>query len=154
VRVPYTTADARQQLLDTIAEASEKLGAAVSSLSEAYEMLDEHNADAVEDALFKPVQNAYGRARRAHSAFAGRHGLPARTFTAAIAGAPAQGARGFIDGATAAVGDADQLLATLQDSMLPVEVGDQELRADLEQIRALIGGVGARARELERTLGR
>ncbi len=38
--------------------------------------------------------------------------------------------------------------------MLPVEVGDQELRADLEQVRALIGGFAARAHELERTLGR
>jgi hypothetical protein len=152
--MPYTTADARQQLLDTIAEAAERLGAAVSSLSEAYERLDEHSADAVEEALFKPVQNAYGRARRTHTSFAERHDLPPRTFTAAIAGAPSQGARGFIDGAVAAVGDAERLLATLQDSMLPVEVGDQELRADLEQIRSLIGGVGARARELERTLGR
>jgi hypothetical protein len=150
----YTTADARQQLLDTIAAAAGKLGAAVSSLSEAYELLDEHNADAVEEALFRPVQMAYGRAQRAHSGFAERHGLPGRTFEAAIAGAPARGARGFLDSAVAAVGDADQLLATLQDSMLPVEVGDQELRADLEQVRSLIGGLGARARELERTLGR
>jgi hypothetical protein len=153
--VTYTTTEARQQLLDTIAQAAEKLGAAVSSLSEAYERLDEHNADAVEEALFRPVQAAYGRARRAHAAFAERVGLPAHTFAAAAtAGAPAQGARGFLDSAVAAVGDADQLLATLQDSMLPVEVGDRELRADLEQIRSLIGGLGARARELERTLGR
>jgi hypothetical protein len=150
----YTTADARQQLLDTIAAAAEKLGAAVSSLSEAYELLDEHNADAVEEALFRPVQMAYGRVQRAHSGFAERHGLSGRTFEPAIAGAPARGARGFLDSAVAAVGDADQLLATLQDSMLPVEVGDQELRADLEQVRSLIGGLGARARELERTLGR
>ncbi|MGO9319847.1 MAG: hypothetical protein ACLQBY_03445 [Solirubrobacteraceae bacterium] len=152
--MPYTTADARQQLLDTVAEAADKLGAAVASLSEAYERLDERNADAVEEALFRPVQMAYGRARRAHSAFAQRHDLPARTFEPAIAGAPAQGARGFLDSAVAAVGDADRLLATLQDSMLPVEVGDQELRAELEQIRSLIGGLGARTRELERTLGR
>jgi hypothetical protein len=154
VRVPYTTADARQQLLDTIAEAADRLGAAVSSLSEAYERLDEHNADVVEEALFKPAQNAYGRARRAHAAFAERHDLPPRTFSAATAGAPAHGAKGFLDSAVSAVADADRLLATLQDSMLPVEIGDQELRADLEQIRALIGGFGTRTRALERTLGR
>ncbi len=152
--MPYTTADGRQQLLDTIAEAADKLGAAVSSLSEAYERLDESSADAVEEALFRPVQTAYGRARRAHSAFAERHGLPSRTFEAAVAGAPARGARGFIDSGVSAISDADRLLSTLQDSMLPVEVGDQELRADLEQIRSLIGGLGARARELERRLGR
>jgi hypothetical protein len=150
----YTTADARQQLLDTIAAAADKLGAALSSLSEAYERLDERNADAVEEALFRPTQMAYGRARRAHAAFAERHGLPGRTFEAAIAGAPAKGAKGFLDSAVSAIADADRLLATLQDSMLPVEVGDVELRADLEQIRSLLTGLGGRARELERTLGR
>jgi len=150
----YTTADARQQLLDTIAEAAEKLGSALSSLSEAYERLDERNADAVEEALFRPTQMAYGRARRAHAAFAERHGLPGRTFEAAIVGAPAKGAKGFLDSAVSAIADADRLLATLQDSMLPVEVGDVELRADLEQVRSLLGGLGGRARELERTLGR
>jgi hypothetical protein len=150
----YTTADARQQLLDTVAEAVDKLGAALPSLSEAYERLDERNADAVEEALFRPTQMAYGRARRAHSDFAARHNLPGRMFEAAIAGAPAKGAKGFLDSAVSAIADADRLLATLQDSMLPVEVGDVEVRADLEQIRSLLGGLGGRARELERTLGR
>jgi hypothetical protein len=150
----YTSADGRRQLLDTVAEAADKLGAALSSLSEAYERLDEATADAVEEALFRPTQMAYGRARRAHADFAARHGLPAHTFEPAVAGAPSKGARGFLDSAVAAIGDADQLLATLQDSMLPVEVGDVELRADLEQVRSLLGGLGTRARELERTLGR
>ena len=152
--MPYTTADARQQLLDTLAEATDKLAAAVAAVSEAYERLDERNADSVEQTLFRPVQSAYGRAQRAHAAFAERHGLPARTFEPAIAGAPSLGARGFLDSAVAAVGDADRLLGTLQDSMLPVEVGDIALRADLERIRSLLDGLGARTRELERTLGR
>jgi hypothetical protein len=150
----YTTADARQQLLDTIAEAADKLGVALAALSEAYERLDERNADAVEEALFRPTQMAYGRARRAHAAFAERHGLPGRTFESAIAGAPAKRAKGFLDSAVSAIADADRLLATLQDSMLPVEVGDVEVRADLEQVRSLLAGLGGRARELERTLGR
>ncbi len=154
VGVPYTTADARQQLLDTVAEAAEKLGEALASLSEAYEQLDEGNAETVEEALFRPVQIAYGRARRAHAAFAQRHGLPARSFEPAIAGAPSKGIRGFLDSAVAAAGDADRLLGTLQDSMLPIEVGDAELRAELEQVRKLLAGLGTRARELERTLGR
>lgn len=154
MRVPYTTADARQQLLDTVAEAADRVGAALSSLGEAYERLDERNADAVEETLFRPAQTAYGRVRRAHAGFAARHGLPGREFESAIAGAPAHGARGFLDSAVAAIADADRLLATLQDSMLPVEVGDVELRADLEQVRALLAGFGGRARALERTLGR
>ncbi len=152
--MPYTTTEARQQLLDTIAEAAEKLGVALASLSEAYERLDERNADAVEEALFRPVQMAYGRSRRAHAAFAERHSLAGCTFEPAVAGAPAKGVKGFLDSAVQAVGDADRLLATLQDSMLPVEVGDVELRADLEQVRALLQGLSTRARELVRTLGR
>ena len=38
--------------------------------------------------------------------------------------------------------------------MLPIEVGDAELRAELEQIRELLGGLGARAAQFVRTLGR
>jgi len=152
--VAYTTADARHQLLDTVAEAAEYLGVALASLSEAYEQLDERNADRVEQELFGPVQLAYGRAKRTHAAFAERHGLPGRTFEPATPGAPSRGVKGFLDSAVQAIGDADLKLATLQDSMLPVEVGDVELRAGLEQVRELLGGLGARARELMRTLGR
>ena len=46
------------------------------------------------------------------------------------------------------------MLGELQDSMLPIEVGDVELRAGLSEVRELIGGVRVRARELVRTLGR
>jgi len=38
--------------------------------------------------------------------------------------------------------------------MLPIEVGDAELRAGLEQVRVLLGEIAERARQLERTLGR
>jgi hypothetical protein len=38
--------------------------------------------------------------------------------------------------------------------MLPVEVGDPQLRAGLAAVRELIGGLRAQARELVRTLGR
>jgi hypothetical protein len=152
--VPYTTADARQQLLDTVAQAAEELSSALASLSEAYEQLDERNADRVEEELFRPVQLAYARARQAHATFSERHGLPGRSFQPAPRGAPSRGVRGFLDGAVEEVAAADRALGTLQDSMLPVEVGDQQLRADLESVRSLIGGVGASARELERTLGR
>ena len=133
--MPYTTADARQQLLDTVAEAADALGTALASLSEAYEQLDEQTADTVEEQLFRPVQGAYGQGRRAHAGFAERHDLPGRMFEQAVAGAPSQGVRGFLEAAVDAIGQADQLLATLQDSMLPVEVGDAQLRADLEQVR-------------------
>jgi hypothetical protein len=152
--VTYTTADARQQLLDTIAEAADRLGAALAALSELYERLDESSADTVEETLFRPVQIAYGRAQRAHAGFAERQRLQTRAFTAAPAPAPSHGVKGFIEDAVSAIGEADALLANLQDSMLPVEVGDRELRGELEGVRTLIGGLGTRARELERRLGR
>jgi hypothetical protein len=53
-----------------------------------------------------------------------------------------------------AAGEADQMIAELQDSMLPIEVGDPELRAGLSQTREALGAVPVRARELVRTLGR
>jgi hypothetical protein len=152
--MPYTTADARQQLLDTVAEATEALGSALAALGEAYEQLDERSGDVLEQQLFRPVQLAYGRARRTHTGFAERHELPTRTFEPAIPGAPSRGARGFIDDGVDAARRADEGLATLQDSMLPVEVGDPDLRAGLEEVRTLLAGLPARARELERTLGR
>jgi hypothetical protein len=52
------------------------------------------------------------------------------------------------------VAEADSALAGLQDSTLPTEVGDVELRAAITDVRERLGGVRQRARELERTLGR
>ena len=53
-----------------------------------------------------------------------------------------------------AVHEADTTLATLQDSMRPVEVGDAELRAGLSEVRRLIGDVPGRASQFVRILGR
>ena len=150
----YTNAQARQQLLDTVAEAIDELSSALASLGEAYERLDEHTAERLEQELFRPVQVAYGRAQRTHAEFADRAKLPRRVFEPANPGAPSQGVKGLIDGALDAVGRADATLATLQDSMLPVEVGDADLRAGLQEVRSLIGPLRGRARELLRTLGR
>jgi hypothetical protein len=152
--VPYTTAEGREQLLDTVADAVELLGTALADLTELYELLDERTADVLEEEVFRPVQRAYGRARRAYSDFAARHELPNREFQPAVAGAPSHGVRGFLDSATDSVGQADVVLAELQDSLLPVEVGDAQLRADLEAVRTLLSGVRASAREITRTLGR
>ena len=149
-----TTAEARSQLLDSVAEATEALGAALAALGAAYEQVDTATADRLEEELFRPVQLAYGRASRAHAEFAARHGLPGHSFAQPSAGLPSTGARGFIDNATAAIGRADGVLAELQDSLLPVEVGDQELRATLAQLRELVGTFPNRAREIVRTLGR
>jgi hypothetical protein len=62
--------------------------------------------------------------------------------------------RGLLDDAVDAVARADGELTELQDSMMPVEVGDPELRANLAEVRELIGDVRARARTFMRTFGR
>jgi hypothetical protein len=152
--MPYSTADARRQLLDSVAEAADEIGFALASLGEAYERLDEHTADRLEQELFRPVQVAYGRVKRTHAEFAERHGLPTRAFEQASAGAPSRDVRAMLDSAMDAIARADGALATLQDSMLPVEVGDPELRAGLQEVRRLIGDLRGRERELLRTLGR
>ena len=150
----YSTADARRDLLDAIADAIDDLARALAALGAAYELLDEHKADDLEDALFGPVQAAYGRARRTHTEFAARHGFDTRTFTTPAPGAPSGGLKGFLDDAIAAVSSADATLITLQDSMMPIEVGDAELRAGLAKARELVADVPQRARALARTFGR
>jgi hypothetical protein len=150
----YGTHEARQELLGAIARAIDALGRALAALGEAYEQLDERTADTLEQQLFGPVQRAYGRAQRTHAGFAERHGLPGRAFESATAGLPSQGVRGFLDRAQEAVEAADGILSELQDSMRPVEVGDPQLRAGLADVRALLGDLAVRARELVRVLGR
>ena len=82
----YDAAAARQNLLDTVAAAIDDLAVALAALGGAYDLLDEHNADLLEEELFRPVQTAYGRAQRTHAAFAERSGLAGRSFAPAVAG--------------------------------------------------------------------
>ena len=150
----YTATEARQELLDTVARAANELGLASACLAEAYEQLDEDSGDRLEAHCFRPVQIAYGRAKRANTEFAGRHGLQATVFEQQPTGLPSQGAAAFIERAVEAIGAADRTLAGLQDSMLPVEAGDQELRAGLKSIREPLGSLPAKARQFLRGLGR
>jgi hypothetical protein len=150
----YTTSEARRELLDTVAQAADELGLASACLAEAYDQLDEYNGDRLEAECFRPVQLAYGRAKRTHSEFAGRHGLPSAAFEPQPAGLASQGAASFIARAVEAAGAADRTIAGLQDSMLPVEAGDEELRAGLKAIREPLGGLPGKARDFLRGLGR
>jgi hypothetical protein len=150
----YTSEEARQDLLDAFAEAIEHIGVALADLGAAYELLDERNGDRLEEELFGPVQRAYGRAKSTYAQFADRHGMTNRGFPTPSPGLPSTGAKGLIDNAVGSVGQADTALSGLQDSSLPTEVGDRELRAALTDVRELLGGVRQRAREIERMLGR
>ena len=150
----YVSAEARQELLDTIGDAAEDIGAALAALGEAYEQLDERKADQLEEDLFRPIQSAYSKATRTYSGFAERHGLVTRAFEQTAAGVPSTGVKGFIEAAVESVAAADADLAELQDSMMPVEVGDPELRAGLGEVRELLANTRGRAREFVRTFGR
>lgn len=147
-------ADARQEILEAIAEAVDHLAFAIASLGEAYELLDDRTADRLEVELFRPVQAAYGLAQRTHAEFAARHGLRGEVFAPRTAPAATHGPRAPIDAAVEAVRQADERLSELQDSFLPVEYGDQGLRTQLSDVRLLLGDVVPYARELVRTLGR
>ena len=148
----YGSREARQEMLDTIAKAINEIARALAALEAAYEQLDEGAADNLEAELFRPVQVAYGRGKRTYTEFAARYGMPKRFFRPA--NTPTVGAHQAIDMALDAITATDTMLAELQDSMRPVEVGDPELRAGLAEVRRVLGELPTRARKLERTLGR
>jgi hypothetical protein len=149
-----TTAEARQQILDDLAAALDQLGLAVACLSEAFEQLAVDAADRLEADLYRPVQKAYGRGKRTHAQFAQRVGLTGDTFEPPSAGPASQGPKELIQKMAAAVTDADRRVAELQDSMLPIEAGDAELRAGLNEVRALLEPVPRAGALFLRTLGR
>jgi len=150
----YSAGEARGQLLQDVAAATDQLALALASLGEAYEELDEQTADELEEQLFRPVRSAYGRLRRTHAEFAARHSLPGRAFEPSSGGMHSADPRVYVERAVEAIEQADRVLAELQDSMLPVEVGDRELRTGLSQAREMIAELPARARRLMRTQGR
>src|SRR6202161_2962428 len=136
----YTTEEGRTQILDDAAAAVWQLSIAMAALGEAYERLDEQSGDRMETRLFRPLQSAYGQLKRTHTAFAQRSGLPGRDFPVAPPPAP-EDPRASLEHAADAIQAADDELAELQDSLLPVEVGDQELRAGLAGTRTQISGL-------------
>jgi hypothetical protein len=151
----YTNDEGRRELLAATAEAAEAIGVALAALGAAYELVDDRMADRLEEELFGPVQAAFGRAKRSHAEFAARHGLAAHAFgSGASPGAESLGASGFVERAVDEAQHADDILSELQDSLLPVEVGDPELRAALADVRSRLAELPPRAAALLRTLGR
>lgn len=152
--VAITTAEARQQILDDLAAALDQLGLAVACLSEAFEQLAVDAADRLEADLYRPVRKAYGRGKRTHAQFAQRVGLGGDTFEPPSAGPRSQGVKELVQKMAAALADADRRIAELQDSMLPIEAGDEELRAGLNETREVLKPVPRAAAMFLRTLGR
>src|SRR3954466_15128299 len=54
--MPYTTDEARRQMLDDLAHAIDEIGVALAALGAAYELLDEQSGDRLEAELFRPLQ--------------------------------------------------------------------------------------------------
>ena len=150
----YVDAEARKELLDEVARAIDRLAVALAAFGDAYEQLDERSADTLEEELFRPVQLAYGRAKRTHAAFAARHGVHQRVFRPAPPGAASHGVKGFLESAVTAVQETDTMLAELQDSLMPVNVGDPELRAGLAEVRRALAAVTPRATRFVSLFGR
>jgi hypothetical protein len=139
----YTTEEGRTQILDDAGAAADQLSIAIAELGEAYEHLDESAGDRMETDLFRPLQSAFGQ----------RSGLPNRDFPPALPPAP-DDPRVSLEHAADAIQAADDMLAELQDTLLPVEVGDQELRGGLSGTRTVIAPLPERCDEFVRTLGR
>lgn len=150
----YTSESARRQLLEELGQAVEQLALAIDALGQAYEAADERTADQLEAELFRPVQAAYGRAQRTRAGFAERHGLTPDPVSPAAAGTPSGDPRVHLERAITAIERADEIIAEMQDSMLPVEVGDRELRDGLTEARELIAAAPTQARQLLRLIGR
>jgi hypothetical protein len=149
----YTTEEGRTQILDDVAAAVEQLSIAMVALGEAYENLDDQSADRMEERLFRPLQTAFGQLKRTHLEFAQRSGLPTRDFPSAPTPAPAE-PRVSLEHAADAIQAADDMISELQDSLLPVEVGDRELRTGLSGTRSTIASLPEACDEFVRTLGR
>ncbi|HET9719896.1 MAG TPA: hypothetical protein VFP55_07465 [Solirubrobacteraceae bacterium] len=149
----YTAQSGREQILEDVAGAAEELGSALASLGEAYEHLDERAAERMEDDLFRPLQGAFGQLKRTHEEFARRYELEGRDFPPAPVPLPGDPRRLF-ERAAESIQAADETLAALQDSLLPVEVGDEALRAGLSRARMLISPLPQASVRLVRTLGR
>ena len=150
----YTSESARRQLLDQLGRAVDLLSVALASLGEAYEAADERTAETIEAQLFRPVQGAYGRARRTSAGFAERHQLAVEPIATAASPPPSADPRIHLERAIDAVEQADGVVAEMQDSMLPVEVGDRELRDGLTEVREMIASAPRDGRQLLRMIGR
>ena len=149
-----TTLEAREEIVAELGRSIDRIALATACFGQAYELVDEATGDRLEATLFRPVQRALGRAKRAQAAFAGRVNLPVGAPQQPSAGVPSQGVKRFVERGGEAAADADRVLAELQDSMLPIEAGDAELRAGLAEIRELLAEVPTAVREFLRTFGR
>jgi hypothetical protein len=152
--VAYTNLEGREGLLEALAESTEQVAAALEYLGAAHERLDDLSADRLEEQLFGSAQRAYASARKAYAGFAARHSLATRDFDQPAVPPGSLKAAELIEKAANEAEGADEMLSGLQDDQALIEVGDQELRAGVAEVRQAIGVLPDRAREMLRMLGR
>lgn len=149
----YTNDSGRRQIVEDASAAVPAIAGAIAMLTEVYEQLDEPTADRLEATVFKPLQSGYGLLRRTLTDFAVRYGMRPPAFAASNAALPTDPRTALERVADAAI-DADAIIADLQDTLLPVEVGDAELRAGLSGVRTAIARVPGSCSDLIRVFGR
>ena len=88
-----TALEAREKILADLATAIDQMALATACLGQAYEQLDELRRPARGGAV-PAGPEGFGRAKRTHSQFAERFGLPARAFDPPSPGLPSQGVSG------------------------------------------------------------
>ena len=145
--------DSHREILDALGRAIADLEESMSDFAEAYEQLDERAADLLEEQIFRPLQGAVARARRTHTDFARRQQMPPRAPDPPAQRLPT-GAHEHVERAVRGLEAADDTISELQDSLLPVEYGDPELREGLADVRRRIATLPGRGREVLRVLGR
>lgn len=149
-----TSDEARAQILDDLAAAIDAITLAGERLGEAYERLSVDSADRLEAELFRPTQRALGRSKRTYAQFAERAGKATRDPASEPASPPSRPLKEVVEAALAATAIGDRRLAELQDSMMPIEFGDAELRAGIAEARESLAELPNATREFLRTLGR
>lgn len=152
--MPISTEEARTDIIGELGAAEQQLELALACLGDAFELMAVGAADRLEGELFRPVQRALARAKRTRAGFAERVRLPAEAPERLSTGGASQGAKALVQRAAGAALEADRVLTELQDSMLPVEAGDAELRAGLSETREQLARVPRAAAGFLRTLGR
>jgi hypothetical protein len=152
--VSRTLAEDQERIVADLNVATEQLGLAASALGLAFDQLDEVTGDRLDGELFRPTQKAFGRTKRTMTQFAERMGLEPPNPSPGSPGLPSQGVKALVERAAASSAQAGHTLSELQDSMLPIEAGDAELRSAIAEVRELIDSIPSRTRAFLRGLGR
>lgn len=149
-----TRSEGVREILDELGRATDAAALALACVGEAYEQLTTAPADRLEESVFRPAQSGFTAAKKAYLGYAARAGVDPGGFETPSAGLPSQGVKGFLERAAVAASEAEHVIAELQDSLLPIEFGDPELRAGLSAAREGLARVAPAAKVFLASYGR